>query len=1024
MIGDVMEFQNLCMRCMTEKQHAADVCPHCGRKPSEYVVQPHVLPPFTILNGKYLVGEELGAGGFGITYIALDMILERTVAIKEFYLRGSMYRNSQASSVVSTVNNDEYHEQMIGATRAKFEAEAKTLAKLENFPGIVNVYEYFMENGTAYIALEYLDGMTLKAYVKKSSTGRIGFDEVMQKLSPVMDSLSILHTRGILHRDISPDNIMVLTNGGVKLFDFGGVKQSGSSDEQRSVLVMKKIGYTPIEQYSNTGLGPWTDEYALAATMYYCITGKSPVESVERVGEDRLMKPSTMGADIARDQEEKLLKAMSIKADDRYPTIQAFKEDLLKTDRAPKRTETPPKTAQSGKADEKRSGSGSGSGSSGSSGAGQKTGNTGGSSGWTGSQSAGTGQPGSQSTGTRQPGSPPRTGKPAPDSSRTYDKSAFSYTAPPPKKKGGKILLIVLAAAVMAVLGGVLSSMNRQDPGKPSSGSGSSVNVNRESTDAAAPASAPTPTPVTVVDRDLSSYDTSIQYTDVEVIRFVQMILADWEAEGLKVDGAAGTKTTETIKAYQKERGLEENGVITQQLFVSMGADDYVDRDTGKLTYPGAEAAMADFGPSVARINDTKTIKTVQEKLKPLGYDCGKMDGDIGETTRKVLIRYERNNGLAMCGFVNQQLLESLGLESGTAAAGTAEEQSSNTPGEVYPNLPDKYVSWEEAKAAGVQDHVMNWKDAAIEEAIRKTIKKESGELHLSDVWEVRSVSSINGLYDTPIGDLSDFMELRNVSYVFLAGFEDHELDLSPLGALPLLRNLHLKTGLHADLSQLSSCAAVENLGLNIENAENLSALSSMKGLKSVTLTGPADAGKMADLEAVLGGGLRTLEIFSLQQVNAGEIDFKPLFDVLANMPNLTELALDNCSLTSVSELSGLSNIKNIKRLSVSGNKISDLSPISGMTGLVNLSISANEITDLTPLGQLTALKNLYFWHNHVSDISALKNLTALEYLDLSRNNISDISVLRDLKNLRRVTVTDNPIRDYSPVSHVENVSK
>ena len=83
-----MEFQNLCMRCMGEKQAAGDVCPHCGRRPSEYVMQPHVLPPFTILNGKYLVGEMLGAGGFGISYIALDMGLERRVAIKEFYLRG------------------------------------------------------------------------------------------------------------------------------------------------------------------------------------------------------------------------------------------------------------------------------------------------------------------------------------------------------------------------------------------------------------------------------------------------------------------------------------------------------------------------------------------------------------------------------------------------------------------------------------------------------------------------------------------------------------------------------------------------------------------------------------------------------------------------------------------------------------------------------------------------------------------------------------------------------------------------
>ena len=135
-----MDYQKLCMHCMREKANAGDPCPFCGRRPSDYQMRSHVLPPFTILNGKYLVGEVLGAGGFGITYIALDMLLERVVAIKEFFLQGSMSRDGRSSSYVTVTGGDPYHEDLIRVTRAKFEDEAKTLAKLEKLPGILSQY--------------------------------------------------------------------------------------------------------------------------------------------------------------------------------------------------------------------------------------------------------------------------------------------------------------------------------------------------------------------------------------------------------------------------------------------------------------------------------------------------------------------------------------------------------------------------------------------------------------------------------------------------------------------------------------------------------------------------------------------------------------------------------------------------------------------------------------------------------------------------------------------------------------------
>ena len=323
-----MEYDKLCIYCMNEKDDASAICPHCGKNPSEYASRPYTLPPFTILKGKYLLGAVLGVGGFGITYIAMDLQLERRVAIKEFFLQGSMYRHTSTSTNVAVICTDVYQDKMVAINRGKFADEAKTLAKLDHLPGIVNVYEYFNENNTSYIVLEYLDGMTLKTYVQKNG-GHIPYDDVMNKLVPVINSLSILHDNQILHRDISPDNIIIMSDGGMKLFDFGGAKVL-NDNEEHSTIVMKKTGYTPTEQYFNRELGPWTDEYAMAATIYYCITGKTPPESISRTKEfDPLQPPSTLGVSLSKKQEVVLLKALSINASDRYHSMQEFKQALL-----------------------------------------------------------------------------------------------------------------------------------------------------------------------------------------------------------------------------------------------------------------------------------------------------------------------------------------------------------------------------------------------------------------------------------------------------------------------------------------------------------------------------------------------------------------------------------------------------------------------------------------------------------------------------------------------------------------------
>ena len=321
-----MNYENLCIFCMREKNSQDEICPYCGNSNETYKKSEYALPPFTILNGRYLVGKTIGAGGFGITYLAMDLVLERRVAIKEFFMNDAMYRTKAYAVTVSTINRAQ--EEMYRASREKFEREAKILAHLNNMPGIVQVYDFFSENGTAYIAMEYLDGKTLGEYVREKG-GRLSLEETKQILYPIMKSLDKVHKEGILHRDVSPDNIKFSEDGSPKLFDFGGAKLETNDD--LSKIAYMKPGYTPLEQYSVNGdQGPWTDVYAMGATIYYCICGKKPPEAPERSCGKAPLSFEAVGMKISKAEENALRKAMTLRGDLRYQTMEEFWENLEK----------------------------------------------------------------------------------------------------------------------------------------------------------------------------------------------------------------------------------------------------------------------------------------------------------------------------------------------------------------------------------------------------------------------------------------------------------------------------------------------------------------------------------------------------------------------------------------------------------------------------------------------------------------------------------------------------------------------
>ena len=284
----------------------------------------HYLRKETRLIGRYTIKSVLGQGGFGITYLGMDELYQRKVAIKEFFPQGIVTRNTEYEDTVTVTYVEEKADYEKGKER--FLKEARTMAKFSKNEGIVKVLDFFEINNTAYIVMEYLEGITLKQYIRENQ--RITLEELVRLLVPLIESLDEIHSQGMIHRDISPDKIMVLPDGRIKLMDFGAARDYTKFGEKTLSIVLKP-GYAPPEQYQTHGIqGPRTDIYALCATMYKCITGETPPDAIDRVIDDHLKKISEFGITIPPQVESVIIKGMSVSAKDRYQDIKDFCEDL------------------------------------------------------------------------------------------------------------------------------------------------------------------------------------------------------------------------------------------------------------------------------------------------------------------------------------------------------------------------------------------------------------------------------------------------------------------------------------------------------------------------------------------------------------------------------------------------------------------------------------------------------------------------------------------------------------------------
>jgi serine/threonine-protein kinase len=279
------------------------------------------LQPGTMLNnGKYTIEKKIGAGGFGITYKAVQNGLSRTVCIKEYFPAGKCVRNTQAK----TVHLQGISESMFEKYRQAFVKEARTLASLKH-PNIVEVIDVFDENNTSYMVMPFIEGKSLQSIVENQ--GKLSYPNAVNYIAQVTNAVGYIHERHILHRDIKPDNVMITADYKAILIDFGSAREF-EHDKTQAHTSMLTHGYAPTEQYTtNSRKGAYTDIYAIGATFYFALTGKMPLEAAARMTE-KMPDPKELNPEIPDEANRTILKAMQIKAENRHQNVQEFMDDL------------------------------------------------------------------------------------------------------------------------------------------------------------------------------------------------------------------------------------------------------------------------------------------------------------------------------------------------------------------------------------------------------------------------------------------------------------------------------------------------------------------------------------------------------------------------------------------------------------------------------------------------------------------------------------------------------------------------
>ena len=1045
---------NLCFGCMAPKSQPGP-CPVCGFDENTYEPSAHHLPPGIILAGKYLVGRVLGEGGFGITYIAWDLNLELKVAIKEYYPNGYVTRDHSHSHTLTMLTG--FSTDFFQRGLEKFVDEARRLGKFWGLPGIVAVKDYFQENHTAYIVMEFAEGRTLKAILQNTPFGRLPADQVLSMMEPVMDSLEIVHRSGLIHRDISPDNLMVDADGRVKLIDFGAARDFMAQGE-RSLSVMLKPGYAPEEQYRSRGVqGPWTDVYALCATIYRAITGIVPEESLDRMAEDVLERPSQMGIPIEPFQEEALMKGLAIFQRDRYQSIGELKGAMYgsKTSGGPGRTEqhSPPEnerarenTAQSSTAPNTMAQN-----------------NT------------------EQSVITQNASAQNNTGQSDTTQNAPEQTGAAGNEDNGSKKKkkvirfvlGGVGGVAVLVCAIF-VIWYVIATRNVSwaDP-----------NMERLMRMA--------------LGKSEDEKITRSELENIEVIRFngnevYMSYSADYDSgrleEGADIGMSYRVASLEDLRYFPNLVILQMSGV-----YAGDGRGDS-QHPEGSLEALAKLENLQYLDLSRNHIEDVSLLSEL--RLSGLNlYDNDITDAsDLWKMDTLEDLDLGMNPLSHIDGISDLGPLESLNLHgtniSDMSELSRMESLLSLDIGSTQISDFSPLLEMTQLQGLGLSD--MNLGDVSGLGELTGLTKLDLSENYVEDLSFLAGLTELESLdlYDNSFTDISVLSELTNlkildislndvadISPVYsLSQLEDLDissLDLTTdmgLGSLSELKRLDISFNDLTELEDISGLTGLEKLDISWNEIENMAALSGLTDLTelNIAVNPVSDITFLEDLTS-----LENLDIHStavtdissvegldrLTQFSGASLEITDISPLKA-LEELKSLDLWSCGLTDISDLTGLDALE---ELDLSGNAISDLDGIDRLTRLFYLDLDENQMTDISVLSGMDTLthlnlsqnpldlsggfdsfdlpnleslylsetgisgisgladmiylRELYLYDNEISDISVLENMTDLEYLDLSGNQISSIRVLSGMDKMVSLYIDNNAITDLSPLS-------
>lgn len=310
-----MEGTGYCMGCM-HKLDWDGRCHYCGFDERNYKKDQQLGLHTRLKNGEYMIGRQLGQGGFGITYIGMDTTLLQTVAIKEYFPFGAVRRNDRNEIELY----DEKYRKDYEKGLESFLCEGRILARFSNLTAVVGVKNFFHENNTAYLVMDYVEGLSVREYVK--NYGVLSPDRTLFLVQQVIADMQMIHHKQVLHRDVSADNLIITHNGSLKLIDFGATRQEFTKNQYTGTILCKQ-GYSAIEQYSTgRNQGPWTDIYGLCASIYFMLTGVVPDSAPDRIQNDCVRSLVQMDEiAMSKVQKEAIMKGLAVEVEHRYHTM-------------------------------------------------------------------------------------------------------------------------------------------------------------------------------------------------------------------------------------------------------------------------------------------------------------------------------------------------------------------------------------------------------------------------------------------------------------------------------------------------------------------------------------------------------------------------------------------------------------------------------------------------------------------------------------------------------------------------------